>query len=80
MGKRKVSWKKKYPNRHQLILRKRDGGGTRAYSNPNGSYTILNHLKHMLFQIPYKKEEYNKDLIRFGNQVFTEETTKKGEV
>jgi|GEM_PF-6887313 hypothetical protein len=72
MGKRKISWKKKYPDRHKLILRKREGGGTKAFQNRNGSVTILNHLKHMLFQEPYKKNEYNKDLIRFSNQVFSE--------
>lgn len=77
MGKRKISWKKKYPDRHKLILRNREGGGTKAFQNRNGNVTILNHLKRMLFQIPYKKREYNQDLLRFSNQVFAETQTQE---
>jgi hypothetical protein len=73
MGKRKVSLKRKYPNRGEKIKHKKDSRGMRAYHNRNGNITVLNHLKHMLFEIPYKHEEYNKDMLRFSNQMFNQE-------
>jgi hypothetical protein len=70
-GKRKRSLRKNTDgNRHKLLLKKREGGGERAYSNRNGKPTVLNHLKHMLFKYPYKNNEYNKDLVRFNNEIF----------
>lgn len=76
MGKRKTTLKRKYPNRGEKLKQKKDNRGFRAYQNRNGRVTMLNHLKHMLFEIPYKHEEYNKDMLRFSNQMFKQEMNK----
>lgn len=78
MGKRKTTLKKNYPKRGDKIKQKKDLRGTKAYQNRNGNVTMLNHLKHMLFEIPYKHEEYNKDMLRFSNQMFSQDMQNNG--
>ena len=64
---RKKALKKKYPNRHQIILSLRQGNNLKEMITSNGKTIYMNMMKHMLYQKPYKHWELMSEMNRFGN-------------
>ncbi len=67
---RKTALKKKYPNRGFLIEQNRINYVLKDYVRSNGSITKLNFVKHFLFNKPYINQEFQKDFLRYANQVY----------
>lgn len=67
---RKKALKKLYPNRGFLLKQNRDNFSLKEFVHNNGAVTYLNFVKHFLFNIPYKNEEYKKDFARYTNEMY----------
>jgi len=66
MGKRKKALKKKCPERHKIIKILREGNYIKEIIDENGKPICLNLMKHLLYQRPYAKGEYNREVLRFA--------------
>lgn len=68
---RKTRLKADYPDRRYLLKESRDGlKNHRQFVHKNGSVTNLNFNKRLLFGIPYKDDDFQKDFLRYTNSVF----------
>jgi len=69
MGARKVSKKKSDFNRHIIMLNRRKNWGLNSFSNYNGTITYLNFARRILTNKPYKNQEFQKEFLRYINQM-----------
>lgn len=63
---RKARLKKEIPNRHDLLVKMREGklGGADTFVSRNGAEIILNPIKRFLLKKPYKNQEFQKHMLR----------------
>ena len=63
---RKNRLKREIPNRHELIVRMREGklGGIETFVNRYGAEIALNPIKRFLKKKPYKNHEFHNHMMR----------------
>ena len=78
--KRKKALKKLYPNRHEIIKTLRSKNHLKEVTNGKGKITVLNIMKHLLYQKPYKHHELISEMNRFGNHQMKQIMAEKKEI
>lgn len=76
---RKKRLKKLYPNRGFLIKQNRENFQLREYTHGSGAVTQLNFVKRFLFNRPYINGDYQKDFMRYTNEMYKKLADKRSQ-